>query len=181
MRQFSVANSPICYGFDFCDKTLTLYDDGETKINTSTWLQCGRAVANLLALKILPEDENDKSVTISHFFNQSLYISSFLISQKEMLASILRVTGAQESDWKITRQPSIDRFREGFEMVKSGDRQGFVQAMYSRTFFKDGSGNYEQHGLLANDLLGLPKEDLDECTREAVKLVESGKPAYHTA
>lgn len=36
--EFSLAN-PSNYGFNFVDRTVTLYDEGDTKISTSTWPQ----------------------------------------------------------------------------------------------------------------------------------------------
>ena len=51
--------------------------------------------------------------------------------------------------------------------------------MYARAFYKDGCGNYEKDGKLMNDALGLPEEDLDECTRNAVKMAQTGEAAYH--
>lgn len=65
------------YGFDFDKKELTLFDDGNTNICTTTWKQSGDAVAKLFALKILPEDSNDKSLTLSEFEDKAAYISSF--------------------------------------------------------------------------------------------------------
>jgi len=166
------------YGFDFGKKKLTLIDDGETEINTSTWQQCGRAVANLLALKISPEDDTDDSPTLGQFYNKPLFISSFLLNQKDMLASVLRVTGGKESEWTIDRQGSVERFEEGVQKMQSGDMTGYAQRMYTRTFYKDGCGNFEQHGVLANGILGLPKEDLDERTRVAIKMAETGEGTY---
>ena len=32
---------PVAYGFDFENRAVTLFDDGETRINTSTWPQVG--------------------------------------------------------------------------------------------------------------------------------------------
>lgn len=177
--EFSLAGPPTRYGFDLGKTTLTLIDNGETKINTSTWPQCGRAVANLLALKVMPADESDRSPNLSQFTNKSVYISSFLLSQKDMLASVLRVTGGKENEWTINSQAATDRFREGFEMAKAGNSEGFPQAVYTRTFYTDGCGNYEQHGKLANDVLDLPKEDLDEYTEIAVKMAKTGEAMYH--
>ena len=47
--EFSLAGSQARYGFDFAKREVTFYDEGETKITTSTWPQCGRAVAALLS------------------------------------------------------------------------------------------------------------------------------------
>ncbi|KAG9659230.1 NAD(P)-binding protein, partial [Aureobasidium melanogenum] len=41
---------PWCYGIDLVHRKAIFYDDGNTKMNTSTWEQCGRAIAALLSL-----------------------------------------------------------------------------------------------------------------------------------
>ncbi|KUI68795.1 Bifunctional pinoresinol-lariciresinol reductase [Cytospora mali] len=172
--EFSLAGSVTRYGFDFPSRKVIFYDDGDTKINTSTWPQCGRAIANLLALKVLPDGEEDKSPTLSRFRNETVYISSFLISQKDMFDSVLRVTGDTADDWAITYQPSVERYKEGIEIFQGGDRAGFGQALYARLFYQDGSGNHAARKALHNDILGLPKEDLDEFTAVAVEMAKAG-------
>lgn len=153
-------------------------DDGKTKINTSTWQQCGRAVASLFALPILPEDENDNGPYLDMYRNKEVYISSFLVSQRDMLDSVLRVTGAKESEWTIETQPVEERWKEGQEFMKSGKdlARGFQTTMYSRVFFKDGSGDYSDK--LDNERLGLPKENFDEATKEGIAMVEKGYNYY---
>ena len=173
--EYSVANMPECYGFDFKTKTATFLDDGLTKMNTSTWEQCGRAMAGLFSLPQYPEDSDDKSVTISRWTNDSVHVDSFFLSQRDMLDSILRVTGDKESDWTIKYQPAQERWQEGTEMMKEGGAkfgQGYVQKMYSRVFYKDGSGDFSDK--LDNERLGLPKEDLDEATKRAMEMVAAG-------
>ncbi len=170
--EFSVKNGPECYGFDLKDHKAIFIDNGETKINTSTWPQCGRAVANLLSLKILPDDESDKSAHLSQFKNEAVYISSFLLSQKEMLASIQRVTNTTDKDWTIEHQDHKERYESGQKIMKEGNRLGFARLMYTRMFYPNGDGNYEANRTLANGALGLPKEDLDEATKKAVELYE---------
>ena len=70
--EYSLAGSTWRFGFDFPQRKLQFYDDGKTKINVSTWPLCGRAMASLLSLKVLPDDEADKSPTLSHFRNKTL-------------------------------------------------------------------------------------------------------------
>ncbi|RGP77477.1 putative oxidoreductase -like [Fusarium longipes] len=172
--EFSLASGKEWYGFDFSNgqKKVTFYDDGNTQINTSTWDQCGRAFTSLLNLKVIPDDENDKSPTISQWRNKPLYISSFLLSQRQMLDSIQRVTGTTDEDWTIEHEGSKERWQRGVDMVKNGDHSGRVLAMYARTFFPNGDGNFEAKHGLANEALGLPKEDLDEASAKAIKMVE---------
>ncbi len=170
--EYSLAMGPEWYGFDFKNKKVTFFDDGNTRINTSTWEQCGRAVAALLSLKELPEDENDKAPTVSTWRNKPMYISSFLINQKEMFESWKRVTGDRDEDWTIEYQPTAERYAQGIERFKAGDRRGWAEARFTRIFFPNGDGNYEDKYGLANAGLGLPKEDLDECTKVAKKMID---------
>ncbi|KAK3050709.1 hypothetical protein LTR09_008075 [Extremus antarcticus] len=173
--EYSLATAPQAYGFDFKNKTVTFLDDGLTKMNTSTWEQCGRALASLFSLPQYPQDTKDESVTISRWANDVVRVESFFVSQRDMLDSILRVTGEKESDWTIKYQPAQERWEEGDAMLKEGGAkfvQGYIQKMYSRVFYKDGSGDFSDK--LDNEHLGLPKEDFDEATKRAVDMVESG-------
>ncbi|KAH6670392.1 hypothetical protein B0J14DRAFT_628302 [Halenospora varia] len=173
--EFSLAGGFYRYGFDFKKKTAIFFDDGLTRIFTSTWPQTGRAVAQLLSLKVLPEDENDTSPCLSNYRNKFVQISSFKINQREMLDSILRVTGDKESDWTITKRPVQEVYKEGTEMLKAGKRVGFGQLLYARYFYPDVAGVIESRSNdLDNEKLGLEKEDLDMFTKEAVRLFETG-------
>ncbi|KAI1412334.1 NAD(P)-binding protein [Hypoxylon sp. FL1857] len=164
------------FGMEWKTRTWTWIDDGETKMNTITWPQTGRAVGKLLSLPIEPEKEGGPS--LSNYKNKFIYVSSFCVSQKDMFASVLRVTGTKESDWKFEYEESTKRFEEARKQVFGGDMSAFPQLLYSRLWFKDGSGNFEARHSLANDILGLPKEDLDEATRLAIDRAEKGLK-YH--
>ena len=90
-----------------------------------------------------------------------------------MFDSILRVIGDKESDWKIDYEPAVERYKAGQEFMKGSDRVGgYQQVMYTRVFYKDGSGDFSSK--LDNDKLGLPQENLDEETKVAVQMVEEG-------
>jgi hypothetical protein len=161
--EYSLGVGPSTYGFDFKTSSLTLFDNGDTKVNTTTWSQSGRALAALVNLKRLPEDEHDDSTTLAQFCNKPLYISSFTINQREMLESVNKHLGRTDSDWSISYQPSVERSQEGFEELAKGDGSGFLKGMYSRVFQNAEDGVFRTH----NDLLGLPKEDLSEVTSAA--------------
>ncbi|PFH63435.1 hypothetical protein XA68_10026 [Ophiocordyceps unilateralis] len=168
---YSLAMGPCWFGFDFDKKEVTFIDDGQTRINVSTWDQCGRAIKALLSLKELPEDEADKSPTLSQWRNQPLYISSFLVSQRDMLDSIQRVQGTKDADWHIEREESTVRYKRGMDLLQKGVFRGFGICLYTRTFYPNGDGNFEAKYGLANDVLGLPKEDLDEATKRTLEMV----------
>jgi hypothetical protein len=169
---------PAAYGFDIAKRAVTFFDDGETKITTSTWPQVGRAVAGLLSLKVSPDGPDDKSSTLESFKNKYVYVGSFTVSQKDMLESLLRVTKTSSDDWTITKEPHAERYAAGLAEMKAGNRMGFAKAMYTRVFYPDDGGNTEKTRGLANDVLGLPKEDLDEATKAAVKRSEESKFGY---
>jgi hypothetical protein len=164
--EFSLAGSEIRYGFDFSTKTVTLYDEGKVRMNTSTWPQCGRAVAKLLNLSL---HSDDGSPCLNDYKNKSVYISSFNICQRDMLESVERVTGEK---WEVKYQPVKERYAEGVKEFQSGNILGFGKLLYSRTFYPDGSGEFEKTYGLENDVLGLPKEDLDEYTKIAVEMAK---------
>lgn len=172
--EFSLGFGDNTYGFDIKNRSVTLFDDGTQPISTSTLPQVGRAVANLLSLKILREDENDKSPCLSDWKNKFVYVASFVVNQKEMLDSVLKVTKTEMKDWKITHEPSSERLQRGNEMFKAGNFWGLQMVLYTRSFFPDGQGNHSATRGLDNDKLGLPKEDLDEFTALSVKWALDG-------
>jgi hypothetical protein len=171
--EFSLAGTEARYGFDFNKKEVTFYDNGETKLSTSTFPQVGRAVASLLSLKVLPDDANDKSLTLSHYKDGSVYVASFTVNQKEMFESVLRVTGDSEKDWKISYEDVKARYKRGFDMMQQGQMLGFGILLYARMFYPEAPGDYSAK--LDNEKLGLPKEDLDEWTKVAVKMAKEGE------
>jgi hypothetical protein len=158
---------PSAYGFDFAKKSVVFFDDGETITNTSTWPQVGRAVAALFSLPIEAEDNAKES--LSSLRNQQVYISSFAVSQKDMFESVLRVTNSRAEDWAITYESAKERFASGVAAMKTGDRIGFAKMMYTRVFFKDASGHFEKTKGVANAMLGLPEEEIDEFTAIAME------------
>lgn len=153
------------YGIDVKDKKAVFFDEGTTKINTSTLAQCGRAVSALLDLPI--NKESDKPA-IDDWKNDSLYVSSFLVSQRDMLDSVHKALGDSDSDWTITYENAEERTNSALQAMYKGQFSGFAQAMYTRFFYNNGDGNFEAKHGLANERLGLPKEDLDEVTKWAV-------------
>jgi len=125
-------------------------------------------VAALLSLPIEAEASNG-NVCLENFRNKLVYLDSFTVNQKDMLASAMRVTGTKEADWAITTESSSERYATGIEEMKEGKKIGFAKMMYTRVFYPDGTGNLEQHENMLNKVLKLPKEDIDEATRAAIE------------
>ena len=169
--EFSLAGTEARYGFNFEKKQVTFYNNGETKINTTTFPQLGRGIANLLSLKILPDDENDKGPYLSQYNNGSVYIDSFFVSQRDMFASVLRVTGDKEEDWTVSTEDVRERYKRGFEMMQKGQMVGFGILLYARVFYGDATFTDR----LDNAKLGLPEENFDEWTGVAIEMAKRGE------
>ncbi|TQS33286.1 hypothetical protein Golomagni_06376, partial [Golovinomyces magnicellulatus] len=148
------------FGFDFDKRSVTLFDEGTTKVAVSTWPQVGRTVAAILSLS-QPDLDSLK--------NKVIYVNSFTVNQRDMLDSVLRVTGTKEEDWQITKEPSTKRYTDGMAEMKQGDQNGFAKMLYSRIFYPDGNGDFEKSKGVVNELLGLPKEDIDEATKIGIR------------
>ena len=170
--EFSLACPPEWFGFDVAKKQVTLFDEGKSRINTTTWSQSGSAVASLLRLKKCPDDSSDASPTLEQFHNKGLYVSSFFISQRDMLDSLHRVTGTTDADWDIRHESAAKRVEDGKAAFAGGDPKGMAKAYYSRLFFKDSPAAYNQY--LHNTVLNLPEESLDNATAVAVDMVKAG-------
>lgn len=168
---------PSAYGFDFASKTVDFCDDGETKISISTWPQVGRAVAALMSLPIKPEGGNTERC-LENFRNKIVYVNSFTVSQKDMLDSVLRVTGDKVEDWTIIKKPARERHAAAAVALRGGERMAYVRVMYTRIFYDDGNGDFETRKGASNKLLELPEESLDEATLRAVQRAEVSQAAF---
>ena len=167
---YSLAGGEARFGFDFGKRSLTIYDDGNTKNSTSTLSQVGCAVAKVLSLKELPDDENDKSLTLSGFFNKAVYIKSFVVSQNDIFESVKRVTGTTDADWTVTQEATKKRYEDGLAHVKGGNMAGFSKMLYARAFYPDDPNDFAAKA--QNELLGLPDESLDESTKVGMDMVK---------
>ena len=171
--EYSLGGSVSRYGFDIKERKVLFYDEGAARLNTSTWPKVGRAMANLLSVKLLPDDANDESGYLDKYKNRTVWIDSFLLSQQDISESILRVTGTSRSEWSISHTPVKEYYGKAMEELKAGSMEGFSKALYSRSFYPDEPANFgKKHGL-DNDILGLPKEDLDAAMKAAWDLSRS--------
>ncbi|KAG4263878.1 hypothetical protein FPRO04_09206 [Fusarium proliferatum] len=169
---YSLPSGESFMGFDIDNRKVTLFDDGEAKINTSTLAQFGRAAAAIASLGEFLDNEADESLSVAQFRNKPVYLSSFYVSQKDILRSIQRVTGTTDADWEIKHESSTDRIENGKAMGRSGNIMGLVQAYYSFIFSLKGQ-KLKTQDRLHNELLGLPEEDLDAVVKDCVERAEN--------
>ncbi|KAJ5421174.1 hypothetical protein N7465_003693 [Penicillium sp. CMV-2018d] len=168
--EWSLACGEQWFGFTIKDRKVTFFDDGTRTVSVSTWDQCGRALAALLSLP-----ESGSTPALADFKNKDVLINSFRVSQRDMLDSLHRVLGTTDSDWEISHESVTKRLADGAEEFAKGVFTGLPKMLYASVFLptnqeSDFAGTME----LANDVLGLPKEDLDEATKRAVDMVAGG-------
>ncbi|KAF7548669.1 hypothetical protein G7Z17_g6905 [Cylindrodendrum hubeiense] len=138
------------WGIDIKARKATLYGGGNTKINTSTLKRVGEGVAELLSL---PEEE------LAAYKNKAFYISSFYVTQREMLESVQRVTGTTDKDWVIEDKEIAQVAKESDEEVKKGNMMAMIPKFYS-AHFREGYGGDFNHKLNL-EKFGLAEEDID--------------------
>jgi len=159
---------------DIKSRKATLFANGsKTKFNTTTLPQIGLAVARLLKLHADPASP----LTLEDYAGNDLYISSFRVSQEDILASAQRVTGTSDDDWTIDHEKTLEQYvGEGKEALGRGEFSGLFPMLFGTLFQQGAGGDYEGDGKpLSNDLLGLPVEDLDEVVKRVVDDIEAGK------
>lgn len=149
-------------GFDVVDKKATVYPDS-CHWHTATQAQVGKGIAAMLTLPAATIEQE--------FANGWLYLTSFKPTHEEMFKAILEATNTTESDWKIERKPASNLIEEGKAKLKAGNRFGVWDILHGAVFAPGYGGEYlrEPH----NKMLGLPKEDLLETVRAAVKKVQA--------
>ncbi|KAJ4262899.1 hypothetical protein NW762_006512 [Fusarium torreyae] len=166
--EYSLSLGPHTFGIDLNNHTALFYDDGNKAINVSTWMQVGRSLAALASLKRLPEDEKDDSLTLARFHDRPVFVSSFKVSQVDILESVKKVTGTSDKDWLISYQSSKEAYKEGQKELEQGNPLGFYKSLHARVFYPSGDADFEPD----NEILGLPEDILDEATKRALKLAE---------
>lgn len=152
------------WGIDIPGRKATLWDGGNTKFNTTTLQRVGESVAALLSL---PEEQ------LVQYKNACFYISSFHITQREMLDSVLRATKTIEADWKIEIRDVVDLVAQTNEEVKKGNMMALINQFYSMHAVEGQGGDYSRK--IADLKLGLREESLDEVVQRVVASVGDGQ------
>lgn len=168
----ALVGGPLWLGFDIPGRIVEFVEYGKTKFNVSTRWLCGEAFKKLLSLNESSSDDSDGSTTttISHWRNQPLRISSFLVSQRDILDSIHRVLGTTDADWKIRFESLEERLKKVDKLAETEKILAYGLEMHARRLAPGGYVDYESPFGTANKLLELTDEDLDEATAKVLNL-----------
>ncbi|CAJ0555022.1 Ff.00g135350.m01.CDS01 [Fusarium sp. VM40] len=145
-------------GMHINEKRFVLWDDGNGWFSTTTEDNTALAMVNALSKKW--EDTKNKVI----------WLSDFAITQNTLLETIERVGGQK---LVVENVDSHQLIKEKQAEVVAGD----PYAIYSliETGFVTGrfGGHLEKEGTIMNEVLGLPKKNLDDVVREALKAVKA--------
>lgn len=153
---------PVLFGFDTEACTATLYT-GSGRFNTSTIAQAALAIARVLGLPLTTDAGNP---SIKQFENDYVYVSSFFITQQELFEAVQRATGTKSTDWQTTEKSIQEWNEQSKNAASSGDLRGHAGLTYGAYMGEGRGGNVNDK--VSNEVLGLPKEDLDDVVRRAL-------------
>lgn len=134
-------------GFNLEEKSVRLFDSGEAKFATTTLKTVSQALVSVLAADMYQKTKN-----------KYIFACSFVITQKELLARLEHITGAQ---WHVSQDVDVEaRVREAHQQLAQGDYSSVVDLLLSVSYGKKYSlGTHEKY---CDNMLGLPKDDLNE-------------------
>jgi nucleoside-diphosphate-sugar epimerase len=141
-------------GFDLAAKRATINGSGTARWTTTRLDTIVLAVKNVL----LKPDETA---------NRHLYIDSFTVSFNEVLEACEKATG---SKWEVTYEDPEEQKKLGLEKMAQGD-VGMASVLLLRYMASvPGHGmNHAEYKESANELLGLPKESLEDAIADILK------------
>ncbi|GIZ44930.1 hypothetical protein CKM354_000811400 [Cercospora kikuchii] len=137
-------------------RSMDILDSGETKWSASSFAQVA-----LATVRILQRPE----ITA----NRMIYVQSFCISQKEVLAAFERVTGEK---WGINRLDSKEYKNERVKKRDEGSKEAIEDLVWLLGAI---DANWEGRKDFAMEELGLENEDLDVVVRNVVEGLEREK------
>lgn len=149
---------PMFWPGNFKERTAVLYGEGDTKANFSTRADVGKGVAALLSL---PEAE------LAQYKNKYVHLSSFHVTQREVLESAMRATGTKEADWTIEKVDLEEQLKTASEEARKGNMMAAVTELIGNTFRPGYGGDY-QHKVVDYDHLGVQTEKLDDVMKRVL-------------
>jgi hypothetical protein len=128
-----------------------IWDSGAATFSWSTRATIADAVARIL---LRPEQTA----------NNYIYVSTFETNQLELLEALKRVTGSH--DWDVSYVNSEDKIKQGKELLAEGKvMMGLMNIVCAFAFSGKFEADFAKTEKLANDILGLPQEDVAEVIR----------------
>ena len=157
------------FGIDTTAHTATIYPDAGS-FNTSTLDRIGLSVAKMLSLPI--SDSSNPRASLQHYANNFLYVSSYCVTQTQLLQAIQKARNESDADWKISREKTVQQWIQQCEAgVKAGNMQLGMGLVVCRYIGEGLGGNYEDKAKADAKVLELPEEEsFEEAVKRALKV-----------
>ena len=140
------------FGFDFKTRTATLIDDGTTMCSLSRMRTIAKAIRGCI--------ENFEETK-----NQYVFIASFYMTQRDMLAAIEKLDGQK---WTIEHTTSQDLQIRGHTRCIKGDWMGIADLSMATALGKWGLVDWRNKDLF-NEKLGLPKDSFEDAVHSVME------------
>ncbi|KAL8786533.1 MAG: hypothetical protein Q9195_008164 [Heterodermia aff. obscurata] len=140
--------------FSLPTRTATIYDTGTCPSRMTTLSTIGLAVARLLRVPHYAASSN-----------RYIYISSFTVTQNEILAALEKATGGT---WTREYRGTQETRRSALQRAEGGDPQAVEENLTACHYSEIEGMDYEDEELW-NKRLGLPVEDMDEVVAQVVR------------
>lgn len=141
-------------GFDLLTQTASIWDGGNSVFTVTNVDQLKRAIIATLERP-------------AETANKNLYIASVETSQNELLAALEKATA---SKWAVTQTTTDEQVSEGVARLGKGDMTGAFVLVKATSLGNTPNlrANYIREEQLANDLLGLKLESVEETVKRVV-------------
>jgi hypothetical protein len=134
-------------GFNIKERKATIFDGGDVPFSGSTLKQIGKGLVAMLSTPELVEESANKYV----------YITSFTVTQNELLRRFEKLTGDK---WTVEHVKTDPIHQESTEKFKKGDRSAIGALIQTAVFSDEKLADFSDRAW--DQKLGLPREDLDE-------------------
>jgi uncharacterized protein YbjT (DUF2867 family) len=152
------------WGIDAKARKATLWGGADSKANTATVHHTAEATAAVLSL---PDTD------LAKYRNKAVYTPSWLLSQREILQAVQRVTGTSDADWDITEEGAEDVVKDYEAKMKKGEMAGYLKKFFYAHFLEGHGGDFEHKVVPAEvqklEKFGLQKENLEEVIKATLK------------
>lgn len=149
-------------GFDLKSRSAEIWGTGKAKTTFTNMPTIGKALVDLL--------ESPEKLEAAK--NRKVAISSYTITQEEILEALEKVTG---EEWTVKRVDADQLGKEGQDMLARGEfgLPAFAGVLRGATFGSAALGDLSKNGEMDNDLL-LPdnKENLEEQLKSLMEEVK---------
>jgi hypothetical protein len=141
-------------GWDLSARKVSIFDSGNRPFVVSTLGQVTRAI-----ISVLRHEEETR--------NAYVYVKSFEVTQNQLLGLIERLSGAKFEVKHFTTEEIAQR---GVDHLKEGDYEhGYPEVVTAVAYGPWGFLGFGEQAEKWINVLGLPKEDLEETVRDILR------------